>query len=723
MSTTAVELKTYDEIEYFPIVEKLANILCIKTQTTDPLFFRILVTYYLAKVASMMRCNIQTLDRGVIPINLYAINLAQSGHGKGHSTNIMEEEVIGKFRQQFLDVTFEHIAEQHLDNLTSRRVVKYGTEYEEEEAATKKEFADLGPLLFSFDSGTTPALKQTRHKLLMSGIGSLNIEIDEIGSNLLGQSEILTTFLELFDIGKVKAKLIKSTSDNRRNEEIIGRTPANMMLFGTPDKLLDGGKTEDEFESILSTGYARRCVFGYTLGTHHVRRTAEEVLDVLMDTSLDNYIQKISQKLVKLADKINYNNILTMSREVALLVIEYRLQCEIKADNLSSYQHIQRAELSHRYFKCLKMAGTYAWIDGSPEILESHWYNAMKLTEDSGQSFERILDRDPASVKLAKYIAEIRREITHADIIEDLPFFKGSEAHRRDMLKLATQWGYKNNIIIKTTVEDDIEFLRGEALMETDLNKITISYSTHIAQGYRNELVPFEALEKFFLTDGYHWVNHHLLEGHRREENCIKGFDTVVIDVDSGTPINTAKLLLKEYKYMLYTTKRHTKQSHRYRIVFPMTHHLKMNAQEFKEFMENFYDWLPFDVDRQTNQRARKWLCNSKANIINHDGELIDVLPFIPKTKKADERRLLLADQRSLSNLERWFLQKTNTGNRSNQIIRYALMLVDAGMDIEAINDKVLSLNKKLPDSLPEGEILATILVTVSKKIHVRDTA
>ena len=55
-------------------------------------------------------------------------------------------------------------------------------------------------------------------------------------------------------------------------------------------------------------------------------------------------------------------------------------------------------------------------------------------------------------------------------------------------------------------------------------------------------------------------------------------------------------------------------------------------------------------------------------------------------------------------------------------MIRYALMLVDAGMDIESIKDKVLGLNSKLKSKLPEAEILATILVTVSKRIHQRDT-
>ena len=70
-------------------------------------------------------------------------------------------------------------------------------------------------------------------------------------------------YLELYDQGSIKQKLIKNTNENKRNEDIDGKTPTNALLFGTPVKLLDGGQTEDQLYSFLETGYARRCLFGY----------------------------------------------------------------------------------------------------------------------------------------------------------------------------------------------------------------------------------------------------------------------------------------------------------------------------------------------------------------------------------------------------------------------------------------------------------------------------
>ncbi len=715
-------MKPLDQVDYFKPVKKLADILCQKTQSSDPLFFRILVSYYFVKVASMMRCDIQTMDRGNVPVSMYALNLALSGHGKGHSTNIVEEQVIQEFTQRFREETWPEISTRNLSILAATRAAKKNGDPDVELALVEAEFARLGQLAFSFDSGTTAAVKQMRHKLLMADAGSMNMEIDEIGSNLLGNQEVLTTFLELFDIGKVKQKLIKNTKENERSEEIDGRTPTNMMLFGTPSKLLNGSKVEEEFYSMLDTGYARRCVFGYTKDSHKdTSMTPQQVLDVMMDPVSNGYLKKLSHKLGNLADIHNFDTVLTMDTPVTLLVIEYRLHCEKLAEKMTEFDEMRKAECSHRYFKALKLSGMHAFIDGSAKITEDHFMSAVKLVEDSGKAFSLILKRDMSHVRLVKYIAGIGRDVTHADITEDLPFYKGTANAREDMLTLGISWGYSNNIIIKRLMRDGIDFFRGESLNETDLDNMTVAYSQDIATGYKSEKVSWANMTKLFTAPGYHWINHHLVEPRRNEDNCIPGFDMIVIDVDGGVAIKTAQMLLKNYTYHLYTTKRHTATEERFRMIFPLNFHLKLDAKDFKQFMDNFFEWLPFDVDRQTGQRARKWLSNP-TTVISHDGMLMDTLPFIPKTRKAIDRQALVASQSGLNNLERWFFANTEDGNRSNQFIRFGYMLVDMGFGIDEIRDKLMSLNSRLPEKLDEIEILNTILISVSKAIHARDT-
>ena len=709
-----------NQMPYHPTAEQLVQILCNRTQNTEPLFFRVLVGYYFAVVASQMRCIIGTPDRGDIPVNVYALNLSPSGTGKGHSTSIIEDEVIHQFRDRFLEETFPLLAERNLPVLANKRAVRKNSDPDEELIRVHKEFEQLGSLLFSFDSGTSPAVKQMRHKLLMADAGAVNLEIDEIGLNLVGNTEVLTVFLELYDKGKVKTKLVKSTSDNSRFEEIKGTTPTNMMLFGTPSKLFDGAATEQALYSMLDTGYARRCLFGYLKGaSKNLDLTPEQVYELQTSQQTNQFLEELADKLERLADIINANKRLVMSRDTSLELIQYKLLCEKQADAMPEHDEIRKAELSHRYFKALKLAGAYAFVDDSPELTIGHLHNAIRLVEDSGAAFGQMLSRDRPYVKLAKYLAAVGKEVTQADLVEDLPYYKGSSSQKQEMLTLATAYGYKNNIIIKKAFNDGIEFLRGESLKETDLAKMIVSYSSDMTTGYNNETAPFDKLHLLTQAPGMHWINHHLKGGYRNEDNAEPGFNLLVIDVDGTCNLNTAKLLLKDYKALYYTTKSHTDQNHRFRIILPTNYELKMDAKDYKEFYNNVLQWLPFDADPSCAHRCKKWLTHPGHHEYT-EGEVFDVLPFIPKTSKNEERKQRFDSQQSLDNLERWVINNTGDGNRNNMLMKYAFILVDANFDFDGIRSRVVALNDKLPDKLDEVEIMSSIMVTVGKALSKR---
>lgn len=713
-------MKDISTVPFHATSEKLAELICKKTQSKNILFFRVLIAYQFAKVASMMRCDIKTLDRGDIPVNMYAINLAPSGAGKGHSNNIIEESVLNRFTDNFTEMTLPTISEGHLSKLAINRAARNGTDEEDELVRTNKEFASLGKFAFSFDSGTTAAIKQMRQMLLMANCGSMCLEIDEIGSNLLSNVDILATYLELYDVGNIKQKLTKNTAENTRSEEIRGRTPANMMLYGTPDKVLDGGKIEEELFSFFDTGYSRRCLFSYSKEVgKDTSLTPEQVFDMLTDTSTSSYMESLSKKLGNLADPMYFQKKITITKDVTLTLIEYKLNCEAIANAMPQHEGIRKAEMTHRYFKALKLAGAYAFIDGDSEITEDTLYSAIKLVEVSGESFSNLLTRDRNYVKLAKYIAATERELTHVDLVEDLPFYKGSESQKRELMTLAIAYGYKNNIIIKKFFTDGIEFLQGESLKETNLDELILAYSTDITSGYKPQLAPFSKLEKLTTNPNLHWVSHHLREGYRDSNHVIPKFNMIVLDVDEGSTLKQVRTLLANFTYHIYTTKRHTDTENRFRVILPMSHILSLEENEYKEFMSNIYEWLPFDVDTQTGQRSRKW-SSFNGKVFTNEGELVNSLLFIPKTAKNEERKQKVLDQNSLSNIERWFINNTGTGNRSNNFIRYALMMVDSGLSQEHIHNAITALNSKLKDKMDEAEILGTIMTTVVKEIAKR---
>lgn len=705
--------------QYFKLSEEIVDILVAKTQSQNRHFFRLLVAYYFSKVASMMRTNIDTRDRGVIPVNTYVLNLMPSGAGKGFSTNIMEEDIIEGFRLKFLNDILPHYSNAQIVALACERQNKDIT-LDSETAIDQvtKEYESLGNLAFSFDSGTAPAVKQMRQKLLMASAGSMNLELDEVGSNLTSNVEMLNTFLELYDVGKVKQKLTKNTKENTRGEELIGRTPTNMMLFGTPTKLLDGSKVEEEFKQMLETGYARRMLFGYDSVVDSIKpQTAEELYDALTCTNVDANTTRIAKLIRNLADRTKFNSVLTLSKENTIHLLKYKLKCEADSIELKAHEDTKKAELRHRYYKALKLAGAYAFVEGSRAINQAHLDSAIQLCEDSGEHFNRVICKEGAYARLARYIAEVGKEVTQVDLLEELPFYKGSESQKKDLLSLAVAWGYKNNIIIRKTYIDDIEFLSGEALKETDINDIQVAYSNDITENFTQHNTQFSQLHKLTNAENIHYTAHTFVNNYRSSDKAIPGFDLLVLDIDDGCSLNSAKELLSDYKCLFATTKRHTAKHNRFRVILPMSHYLKLSPKDYSKFMENVFNWLPFDTDTATKDIARKWMSFDKGEYHYNDGELIDATLFIPQTKKAREQEQKILDAQGMNNMERWFSGKIEIGNRATMLIRYGFMLMDNGYPEDAIRNMLVTFNEHIKEPINPEEIHSKIMPSIQKKI------
>lgn len=702
-----------------PVITEIVDVLCNKTQNTDRGFYKVEVAYFISKMAACMRASIKTKDRGKVPVNCYALALGSSGYGKGHSVNIMETSFIKGFKRRFLEETMPLIAEDHIFKLAQSRAIRAGTSEEEEKDKLTAEYNRLGAYPFTFDSGTSPAVKQLRDKLLLANCGSINLQIDECGSNLISATEVLNVFLELYDQGLVKQKLVKNTQDNIRSDDRDGSTPTNMLLFGTPVKLFDGGQTEDQFYSFLEIGYARRCIF--SIGKIDKKAlysmTPTEIFKRLTDPSNEGTVNKWSKKFIDLADPARFGWEMSISDAVSIKLIEYKSECEKLADTLPEHEEIKKAELSHRYFKALKLAGALAFVDESFEVTEQHLYQAIKLVEESGKAFESILTREKAYMKLARYIANTDTEVTHADMTENLPFYKSGIAARNEMLSLATAWGYKNHIIIKKSIVDGIEFFKGETLKPTDLSKMIISYSTELAYNYSNEFGPWDQLQKAFTAPDIHWCNHHFKDGHRCNDCVIPGFNMIVVDVDGTCTINSVQELFKDYKYILYTTKRHGLDGKdRFRLIFPLNYELKLNLDDYKEFMDNIFKWLPFKTDECANQASKKWLSHAGGKFISNGGHLLDALKFIPRTSRNEQYHKELSKIEDMGNLERWFATNMVNGNRNNLMFKYGMVLLDSGYSLADATQKIKQFNKQLVSPLPEEEINNSILVTLAKK-------
>lgn len=707
-------------VSHHRAVEEMVDVICNRTQNPERHFFRVTSAYQLTVMASAMRATLNTKDRGELPINMYAMALAPSGYNKGHSINIQEHQFMADFKSTFIDYTLPMRAEQSIWRLAIRRAGQNGTEEQQEYDSLRREYDHAGEYPYMFDGGSAPAIKQIRQKLLIADAGAINLQVDEIGLHLEGSMEALAAYLELYDQGYIRNKITKASSDNIRTKEIVGKTPANMLLFGTPEKLLDGSKVESNFYGYLETGYARRCLFAHgSIPAPDLNRTAAEIYAHKIDPSNDAQIDKWATHFASLADPTKMDWMIDVPDHIATELIEYQLHCERLAYDIPVHESIRKAEMTHRYFKVLKLAGTYAFVDEALEMRIDHLHSAMKLVEESGEAFQEILTRERTYMKLARYIATVGTEVTHADLDETLPFYPKSAGPRTDMITMAIAWGYKQHIMLKKTFENGIEFFTGEMLKETSLDEVSLSYSQELGHDYAPAVTSFDNLHKLTQLRGYHWANHTFIDQNRKEEKVIPGFNLAVLDIDGDTPMDTVHELLKDYTFMTYTTKSHTSKVNRYRLIMPMNYALKLDSNDYVTFMENLVQWLPLTPDDSTYQRNRKWETYEGGTYYYSQGsKLLDILPFVPKTTKNEQFQKESSKLGSLDNLERWFAQNISEGNRNNMFFKYAAALVDSGMNYTEVEKHIISFNKKLSNGLSETELRKTVLVTVASKLH-----
>jgi hypothetical protein len=200
-------------------------------------------------------------------------------------------------------------------------------------------------------------------------------------------------------------------------------------------------------------------------------------------------------------------------------------------------------------------------------------------------------------------------------------------------------------------------------------------------------------------------------------DNVMPGFNMLVMDIDGTCSLDVAHELLKDYTFMTYTSKSHTEESHRFRLIFPIPYILKLSREDHATFMSNFRDWLPFVTDDASEQPEKKWNTHMGDYHYN-DGDLMDVLRFIPKTTKNQayqDQREAIGD---MDALERFFAQRMTPGQRNKEMFNFAAMLADNGMDIIGVESAIMSFNAKLKNPLDTNEIRNTILVSIGKKLH-----
>lgn len=706
----------FEAMNYHQGTEDLTKYLATRANSKDFHFIRVITAFYLGLVATTMRNTIVLPGNRPVPLNIFAMGLLPTGQGKGVLTGEFENVILKPLTDTF-NKTWNAKREALILKEATHRANINGTKPEEEEKDVRKAIETLGAPYLFFEEGTSPAFKQCRSALIKVPYGSLNFIVDEYFAVDGSNAEVMQDMIKTYDVGQLKQKLIKHSSENPRHIDGSGNVPTNMLLFGTGSEL-DKPNVHADLTRNLEGGLARRSHFAFSRDSEKTILPAAQRLANLKFTSDPKTVKAYTDAIARMINPANQDKAIYMDEATSLYMLEYQNHCETRA--LGVKDKILRAELTHRYMKVCKTAGLYAAWDGVDEVSIEHLQAAMKVAEDGDEHIARIVHTVPLHARLAEYLADHDDELTMAQLVAKLPWFKGTVAAREEMLQLASEYGYSNSIIINQEKRNGITFLSGEGITPTDLSKVKLSMGNHEAYNYKNCEGDWKQLGKALTQQGVHWVTHWLDKGHRHGDNIQAGFNLIALDVDNSTsnvPMSVAQTLLQDYTYLMYESKSSTPELNRYRIVMPISHVLKLSEEVFAKFMNNIFDWLPIPLDEVTNQRSRKWLGYNSTPHYN-DGKLLPALDFIPETEASTRLKKQTVAMGDLSHVERWFVREVDKGAaRNHTLIKYALMLIDAGLNQDQVEESVLLLNDKLATPLPESEIRSTIFVTVGKTI------
>lgn len=707
------------------LMEQCVDLLMERTRKRDPKFFRPLVAYFFAKMAGSMNARVRyAFEDTSIPCNVYAIALAGSGYGKGYSVSIFQDELMSGFRNRFTNETFPEISDYTRWCLASERSAFSGDSEHSEKQKIDAQFSEAGPVPFTFSSATPQAVKAVREKMILGGLGSINYQMDEIAMNLRKESDALPVFFELWDKGHTEMRLILNSTDRKRYQELYGSTPTNMMMFGTPVEVFDGGDNQRLLMSLLAQGLARRCFFAWGEDDSVWQLTPEERLNMRMNQTKSGVVTALSDHFTALADSGRSGWESIISDDVTLTLFHYDNDCQSKADNMPTHRSVEKTELKNRASKAMKLAGIFAFVDETRTVTEDHIIQAIQVVEDSSEAFDMIINPEEPHIKMAKYMADVEGPQTIAQLLKH-PVYKaaGGDKMRSELMRHAVSWGHTNNIVIRKLYHDTVEMWEGETLDKTSLDKVRLSHSDHDAMRYSPVEVPFEALSELAVAPDRHWCNHFFQNDHRRNAHIIQGFNLVVVDVDGDTDLDFVHYELQDYHFVTYTTKRHTDDEHRFRLIMPMSHTVKLDVEDYAKFMEGVRLWLPFNPgDDSMLQPAKKWLTNPNALVTINQGEdkkLLDALPFIPRTQKNEEFHESMEPLSDLDAFERWIATQFHEGNRNNTLLRYAMALVDKkGMrKTHEVRAHVENLNSRLQNGISSDRIQNTIMRSVARRI------
>lgn len=430
-----------------PFALKIAEDL-MKVRTNLPLSSAIAsVNYKMANIASQLHIRVDTKSGyKPTPVNLYSLVLLVSGGGKNSSLGLLDRWFFGDaFHKIKEDVYpyYKKVAMQHLEDDGVERDIHSWTQ--------------------SISNATISGMYAYAESYSLVGMGSLNIEVDEIGNAVISKAELFENLLTPYDNGDFMP-VAKRTDSNSMD---ISGLPVNLYCFGNRVRLMDGDRVESNFIQLLDEGYGRRFIF-VDDDSKPKLSTPQEVLNE-MKVSEETRLKRSDDRdrIKSLVNASNFKSTLELSDEAMYKYAVIKAEGDAYVYENKGLQPAVVADCTERHFKTVKLAGVYAFFDGSNIVEGKHIDQAFEVIKASSEVLAKLRRLKPLHERLLEALLNEPEKIT-AQTMLAYPFINGSWSKKiLEYIELAKQLASEKGYTWDEVSKDGVTYYR--VIDNTDL--------------------------------------------------------------------------------------------------------------------------------------------------------------------------------------------------------------------------------------------------------------
>lgn len=671
-------------------------------------------------------------------VTFYGLTLANSAAGKDFSFELAS---------QVMHTNSESFKKAYISLMKSNlfKNIEHNEEYDDEMKERLTSYVPQNVIVSA--SGTKEGVYSLANSIALSQFGSLNITSSEIGDEVSNSNDLLNMLKQLYD-GNVNAKVIKGESVIN-----IDNIVTNVLLFGS--NVGFDLESKKKLVKLLSSGMLRRSLV-VEIPTQKIVRNSisvNERKEMLLEAK--EYGKQIVE-MFGLETQLEKDYLFSVTEQY--LDFLEKMKDEIIEDINSSLENSYKMVDIGSIELIENLAHLIAFLDMTNNVDEIHLKEAYNLFRESRNTIKDTLSPVRTEVSMFNMLKLSNKKMSFVDIANYIEI-PSNKQKRAELIELFKEYVLHKGYVPVVT-GNEAKYFSIKEPERNKLDKIIVSIDAHDYEYTKKEpreSISFAQLElpffgstqsieglvrstevKSFTTCHYESsamsIKYGKIDGvgHRKEDNFISGQNLIAFDVDNDISLYEAIEKLKDYTYLIYTTKSHRKekegvlQGDRFRILIPTKTKFFVDAEKHKLLYENIADFLGIkNYDKATRNVSRLWFTNPEAEIYKNEANLLDVQALIPETEKAEHVLPLinkleedfLSDEvdeatRRLNGMKRWFLSQTGVGERNSNLYRYGKFIKDIGFDVD---NELTQINSMLMEPLEERELRTVINSVLSK--------